>query len=126
MLNLIFLPMWILSLPLNIIWNFIPDVLTWLLLAILALPFAITFLAIFLLIVLILFTIASSFGWMSTFVINDIWVNASVVGLALVAFDFTFAPAIGVVVTIYCFAGINGWNGNGCSNGISGIIPKFY
>ena len=71
-----------------------------------------------------LFTIASSIGWMSTFVINDVWVNASVVGLALVAFDFTVAPLIGIAIGIFCFAGINGWSGNGCSNGISGIIPS--
>ena len=65
-----------------------------------------------------------SFGWISTIFVNDLVVNFSVVGFAIIAFDIIGAPIVGTWVLIYCFAGISGYDGKGCSSGISGLIPS--
>tara|TARA_B110001450_G_C17282506_1_gene344088 strand:- start:129 stop:308 length:180 start_codon:yes stop_codon:yes gene_type:complete len=50
-------------------------------------------------------------------------VNGTVGAFAVLGFDAFVAPALGIWITVYCFAGIEGYDGKGCANGISGLIP---
>ena len=133
LLNIIFFPIWILFLPLQLIWNFIPDVVTLVIIGLLLLPWVLLFTFVFGslgfiisviagTIMLFLFAFIQSFGWISTIFINDLIVGFSTFFLTILAFDFIGGPIIGTWILIYCFAGIEGYDGKGCAAGISGLI----
>ena len=74
-------------------------------------------------IMLFFFFFIQAFGWLSTIAINEIVIQSSVGGFAIAAYDILVAPAIGIWIIVYCFAGISGYDGKGCTNGVNGLIP---
>ena len=70
-----------------------------------------------------LFAFIQSFGWISTIFLNDLIVNSTVGMFGILAFDIFVAPGVGIWMIVYCFAGIEGYDGKGCAGGINGLIP---
>ena len=75
----------------------------------LILPFIILGIVLIIITGVTVFLFSYSMGWLATLIINDVFVNLTVMGVYVVLFDMFGGGPIGLTAILYCYAKIPGW-----------------